>query len=147
MKKILFSILYFSLIGTLTAQTPSISFDHVALSVSDVNASVTFYEAVFQLDEITNRTEKPGIRWMGLGEGKELHLISTVEKPFQVNKAIHFALSVKDFDGFMERLQTQKIPYWNWAETPNEITVRADGIRQVYVRDPDGHWIEVNSSE
>ena len=51
------------------------TFNHLALSVKDVDKSLAFYKEVFQLSEITNRTKMDGIRWLSLGEGKELHLI------------------------------------------------------------------------
>jgi catechol-2,3-dioxygenase len=73
--------LQFVLATTLHAQNePSIhfSFNHLALSVKNVDRSAEFYARVLQLPEITNRTQKPGIRWFSLGDGKELHLISTI---------------------------------------------------------------------
>ncbi|MEM7108025.1 MAG: hypothetical protein AAF519_07350 [Bacteroidota bacterium] len=45
------------------------------------------------LKEITNRTKNPGIRWFSLGEGKELHLVSTVPGDAKINKVVHFALT------------------------------------------------------
>ena len=131
-----------------TAQTSnsfSVKLNHIALSVSDANKSAAFYSDVLNLQEITNRTEVEGIRWFSLGEDKELHLISTLSEPFSINKAIHFALTTSDFDQFMERIQGLKIPYADWPGTPNAISVRADGIRQIFFQDPDGHWIEMNS--
>ena len=54
----------------------SMSFDHLALSVDDVEKSAEFYRTILNLNEITNKTKVEGIRWFSLGEGKELHLIS-----------------------------------------------------------------------
>ena len=139
------SFLLIGFIGSSQTTKNTITFDHVALSVSEVDASVAFYEKTFLLKEITNRTEKPGIRWMSLGEGKELHLISVVKEPIKLNKAVHFALTVGNFDEFLNRLKSQNIPYLSWNGEKQKVTVRADGIRQVYVVDPDGYWIEVNS--
>ncbi|MFZ1229702.1 MAG: VOC family protein, partial [Saprospiraceae bacterium] len=75
----------------------------------------------------------------------ELHLISTIKERVKINKAVHFALSTKDFDKFIQNLDGKKIPYSDWPGTPQKINVRADGIRQVFLQDPDGYWIEVNS--
>jgi lactoylglutathione lyase len=41
----------------------SVSLDYVALSVSNLDQLAAFYESVLNLQEITNRTEKDGIRW------------------------------------------------------------------------------------
>ena len=130
------------------AQQPSagtVTFNHVALSVTDPDRSVAFYSKVFGLKEIINRTEVEGIRWMSLGEGKELHLISVIKEPVTLNKAVHFALTTSDFDGFVAILEESGIPYGDWPGNAGKITIRADNTRQIYVQDPDNYWIEVNS--
>lgn len=128
-------------------ESDMVVFDHVALSVTNVNTSVKFYKNVLNLKEIKNKTEVKGIRWMSLGEGKELHLISVVEGKLQLNKAVHFALKSLDFDAFIENIKKNEIPFSSWDGIENKITTRADGIRQIYIQDPDGYWIEVNSHE
>jgi catechol 2,3-dioxygenase-like lactoylglutathione lyase family enzyme len=119
--------------------------DHLALSVKDVDHAADFYGGILKLQEITNKTQVEGIRWFSLGEGKELHLISTLKDPVTINKAVHFALTVDDFDLLLEILHAHQIPYSDWPGTPNAVSTRADGIRQVFFQDPDGYWIEVNS--
>jgi catechol 2,3-dioxygenase-like lactoylglutathione lyase family enzyme len=141
---LLASIVLLCLTGNRTSQ-PTITFNHVALSVKDADRSARFYAETIQLDEITNRTQMEGIRWFSLGEGKELHLISILDEPVRTNKAIHFALTTNDFDGFLKRLRDSGTAYSDWPGTPNKVNVRADGIRQVFFQDPDGNWIEMNS--
>ncbi len=97
------------------------------------------------MKEIVNRTEIEGIRWFSLGEDKELHLISVLKQPVSLNKAVHFALTTPDFDRFVERLDASGIVYSNWPGESGKITIRADNTRQLYLQDPDGYWIEVNS--
>ncbi|WP_367754833.1 VOC family protein [Flavobacterium sp. WC2421] len=136
--------------GSLWAQESnffSLTLNHDAISVKDVNRSVDFYKNVLHLQEITNRTEKEGIRWMSLGDGKELHLISTIKEPVVINKAVHIAFTTPEFDHFMNVLKEMKITYSDWAGSLNKISIRADGIQQVYIQDPDGYWIEINSAE
>lgn len=123
----------------------SITFDHVAISVTDVDRSAEFYKNVLDLQEIRNRSEMSGIRWFSLGEGKELHLISIVKEKVSTNKAIHFALKTPDHDRFVAKLDSLKIPYSNWPGDSDKVTIRADGIKQIFFQDPDGYWIEVNS--
>lgn len=124
----------------------TITFNHVALSVQDIDASATFYKNILQLSEITNRTKKPGIRWFSLGEDKELHLISTVPGKSMQNKAVHMALTTTTFSKVITALKQLKIPYSDWVGAPNTITTRADGVKQIYFQDPDGYWIELNSA-
>jgi catechol-2,3-dioxygenase len=65
----------------------SMSFDHLALSVDDVEKSAEFYKTILNLDEITNKTKGEDIRWFSLDNGKELHLISIAEGKITLNKA------------------------------------------------------------
>jgi lactoylglutathione lyase len=121
------------------------TFNHLALSVKDVDRSAEFYKNVLKLQEITNRTKMEGIRWFSLGEGKELHLISVLKEPVTINKGVHLALATADFDSFVKALNGMKIPFSDWPGTPDKVNIRADGIKQIYFQDPDGYWIEVNS--
>jgi lactoylglutathione lyase len=148
MKQIIIICILALSIATAQAQDTNpfrFSFNHVALSVNNVDSSANFYKTVLGLTEITNRTQKPGIRWMSLGGDKELHLVSTIKAPVTINKAVHIALTTPDFLGFVRRLEQNRLPYSNWEGAPQKITTRADGILQLYFQDPDGYWIEVNS--
>ena len=124
---------------------PSFTIDHIALSVQDAGRSVAFYKRVLGLNEIVNRTEVDGIRWLSLGEGKELHLISVVKKQVKINKAVHFAVTTSDFGGFLAILKTHNINYSSWQGDAGVVTVRADNTRQLYIQDIDGYWVEINS--
>jgi len=148
MKKICFLLLSLIISGFLQAQDASIfnfTFNHIALSVKDVDLSADFYKKVLNLNEITNKTKIEGIRWLSLGEGKELHLISILKENVTINKALHFALTIANFDSFIKLLDEMKISYSDWPGTPQKINIRADGIKQIFFQDPDGYWIEVNS--
>ena len=124
-----------------------VKFNHIALSVKDVNKSADFYKNVLNLNEITNRTKMDGIRWFSLGDGKELHLVSVIKEPVTLNKAVHFALSTSNFEAFLKNVQTMKITYSDWPGKINKVTLRVDGIKQIYLQDVDGYWIEINSVE
>jgi len=148
MRKLFFFFLMSVLTFQLHAQastTFNLTLNHVALSVKDVNRSASFYSDILKFQEITNRTQMPGIRWFSMGEGKELHLISTVKENVTINKAVHIALMTPDFDSFVATLDKMKVPYSDWPGTPNKINIRADGIKQIFFQDPDGYWVEVNS--
>ena len=121
------------------------TFNHLALSVTDVDSSVAFYKKVLNLQGITNRTKMDGIRWLSMGEDKELHLISIVKEPVTINKAVHLALTTTNFDDFVATLDAMHIVYSDWPGNPGSVNVRPDGIKQVFFQDPDGYWIEVNS--
>ncbi len=146
MKKIIFLATTLTCSILLQAQdTFNFTFNHMALSVKDIQASSDFYKNVLQLKEITNRTGNDARRWFSLGEDKELHLISDLKEPVMINKAVHLALTTKNFDAFVSRLREMKIKFSDWPGTPNTVNIRADGIKQVFLQDIDGYWIEVNS--
>ena len=148
MKKVYVFLAACLIAANLFAQKPgAFTINHLALSVKDVNISAKFYAEVLKLPEITNRTKMDGIRWFGFGDGNELHLLSTIKVPVQINKAVHLGLSSNDFTGVIKRLTQQKIMYSDWEGFPNKINIRADGIRQIFFQDPDGYWIEVNDAK
>lgn len=121
-------------------------FNHVSRSVKDAARSVAFYKKVLGLKEIPDKTETAGTRWLSLGEGKALHLISSIKDPFLVNKGIHLALTTPNFGAFEKRLDSLKIAYCDWPGAPHKVSIRADGVKQVYFQDPDGYWIEINDA-
>jgi len=123
---------------------PSFLFDHIALSVKDVGASIAFYQKVLDLKEIENTASDSKTRWLSLGEGKQLHLIPRPNSEIKTNKAVHFALKTSDLDALIRNLNDLNIPYSDWPDTPNKDYVRKDGIKQVYFQDPNGYWIEIN---
>ena len=120
------------------------SFNHIALSVKDVNESVEFYQKVLQLEEIENTASNSKTRWLSLNEGKQLHLIPRPNFEIKVNKAVHFAMATSDIDSFVKHLKELKIDYSDWLGTTNKDYIRKDGIKQVYFQDPNGYWIEIN---
>ncbi|MGZ0016382.1 VOC family protein [Yeosuana sp. AK3] len=123
----------------------SLTFNHIALSVKDVNVSAKFYTDVLNLEIIPLPPEAKDVKWMSLGDGKELHLLSVLKDDIKTNKAIHLALSTANFDAFVQNLSELNIEYSDFPGNLNKINVRPDGIRQVFFQDPDGYWIEVNS--
>lgn len=150
MKKISTLLLSILCAGSSVAQENNsfkLSFNHLALSVKDVNRSAEFYKTVLMLPEITNRTKIEGIRWVVLEDGRELHLISILKEPVSINKAVHMGLATKNFDAVIKRLNDLKIPYSDWPGKADTFSIRADGVKQVYFQDPDGYWVEINNAD
>lgn len=142
---LLFTVLFPGLLLAQETTSTALTFNHLALSVKNVDRSADFYKNALNLQEITNRTKMDGIRWFSLGDGKELHLISILKENVTLNKAVHFALTTSEFDAFLNNLDKLNIEYYDWPGTIHKMNIRADGIKQVYFQDPDGYWIEVNS--
>lgn len=123
-----------------------LKFDHYTIRVKNLDRSVSFYRDTLGLPEIENRTRRSHIRWFSIGAGQELHVVENQDEQVRTNIGIHLALRVRDFEGFRKRLEKNNITIYNSKAKPDEITIRADGIRQVYFQDPDGFWIEVNDT-
>ncbi len=119
--------------------------NHIALSVKDVNASIAFYQKLFEFKEIKNTASNSKTRWLSLDENKQLHLIPRPNFEIKINKAVHFALSTLDVKAFVDKLNKFKIEYSDWLDTPKKDYIRKDGILQIYFQDPNGYWIEVNN--
>lgn len=133
--------------GSVKAQDASFDFklDHVALSVTDVDRAATFCIDVLRLEEITNRSKLEGVRWFSMGPGRELHLIAIIKDGVKTNKALHVALTTRNFDAFVKNLEQRKIPYSDWPGNSQKVNIRADGIKQVFFQGFDNYWFEVNS--
>lgn len=146
MKKIFFFTAVFLAFGSVEAQEISLKFDHQALLVDDLEVSATFYGEVLGLQEIVNQTQNPLIRWYVLSDQVELHLIQRSKEGIQLKKDVHMALAVSDLDRFMVLLREKDVAFENWAGEPDTSNTRPDGVRQIYLQDPDGYWIEINTA-
>ena len=120
---------------------------HVSLYVRDVDASASFYADVLGLQEIPNRVGKGHIRWFTIDRFRTFHLIGGDPEPERSRQfSTHVALATRDFEAALARLEQHGVTYVSLARQPKGITVRADGVRQIYFQDPDGHWIEINDA-
>ncbi len=122
------------------------SFDHYAINVDDVDESVAFYQKVLALEEIYDGTEQAHIRWLSLGNGMSLHIIESDRSEIRLQKGVHLSISVNKFDGFVEHLRKINLQFFSWQGMPMQSNGRPDGARQVYFKDLDGYWIEVNDA-
>jgi lactoylglutathione lyase len=120
---------------------------HVSLYVRDVDASASFYANVLGLQEIPNRVGKGHIRWFTIDRFRTFHLIGGDPEPERSRQfSTHVALATRDFEATLARLEQHGVTYVSLARQLKDITVRADGIRQIYFQDLDGHWIEINDA-
>ena len=142
---LIFALIFSAIVRGQDSTSFSLTFNHLAISVKDVNRSAEFYKNILKLKEIENRAKLEGVRWFSTGDGKELHLISIIKEPIVLNKAIHIAFTASNFDAVIKTLDEMNITYSDWPGTLHKINIRADGVKQIFFKDPDGYWIEVNS--
>jgi catechol 2,3-dioxygenase-like lactoylglutathione lyase family enzyme len=113
------------------------SINHVALHVADVAKSVRFYVEVMQFEQLPRPAFDFDGAWFRLGTVQELHLIAGRQnETTSGSRSNHFALEVPDLDEWQAHLTTQKAIF-------KPAKARPDGISQVFVQDPDGHFIEL----
>ncbi|RZK81329.1 MAG: VOC family protein [Pedobacter sp.] len=121
-----------------------VALNHIAVYVADLAKATDFYKSVFGLEQIPEPFKDNRHTWFTLGAAGQLHLIQGA-KPNQVHdKNEHLCFSVPSVDSFVKNLNDKKISFENWNGDISAITLRVDGIKQIYFKDPDGHWLEVN---
>ena len=113
----------------------------MAIHVADVERSCAFYRSILRLEMLPRPAfDFPGA-WFRLGANQELHLIgrclATVPP---VNAFNHFALRVDNLAAWEEHFKKTGVESRLRKQRP-------DGAWQIYVRDPDGHVIELFTQE
>ena len=112
--------------------------NHVAIHVRDLERSVDFYRLVLGLAPMERPAfEFPGA-WFRLGLDQELHLIcrSGDDEVAAPPRERHYALAVDDIEAAAADLRRAGVDF----QPPKR---RPDGAIQIFLRDPDGHVIEL----
>lgn len=146
MKKILF-ILLFAASLLAKAQSYNFTIDHSTLIVKNLKTTGDFYKNIIGLKEIDHPTKDPNFRWFSIQGSTQLHLIYKESVTMNKHKSSHICLSTDQLDAFIENLNNNDILYEDWPGEKGAITLRADGVRQIYITDPEGYWIEINDAK
>jgi catechol 2,3-dioxygenase-like lactoylglutathione lyase family enzyme len=111
--------------------------NHVALEVKDLEASVNFYQTALRLELIPRPAFSFPGAWFRLGESQELHLIggSATEGKMR-SRQNHFALLTEELDSWEEHFRVNAVEH-----LPRKL--RPDGAEQIFLADPDGHFVEL----
>jgi catechol 2,3-dioxygenase-like lactoylglutathione lyase family enzyme len=137
-------------LGLLIISSPVISqsarINHIAFTVKDLGKSSRFYRQVLQLDTIPNPFKDALHQWLNIGSGASLHLIQGTRIPVSV-KDSHICFSVSSVEVLAEKLSRAGIAFESWTGEKGQWTNRADGVKQIYLQDPDGYWLEVNDQQ
>jgi len=132
------------------AQSFKLEHDHSTIQVENIDISVEFYKDILNLNELdTPWPEYKLIRFFETGKNQQLHIAQAQVDMYgdiKVNKVLHLAFAVKDFDGYLDYLNKKGIKYSNFAGESKKTQSRPDGVRQIYFQDPDGYWIEINDA-
>lgn len=118
--------------------------DHIALLVRDLDETTDFLTRVLSIRQIANPMGGTEIRWFEIGSGQRLHVQAGDIGNTHVEKRTHFALSAPDLDAVLRHFETLGVAWSDMKGTPGAINVRPDGMRAVFVQDPNGYWFEIN---
>jgi lactoylglutathione lyase len=147
MNKILLFFAFSLTAGISAAQENKPVLNHIAFYVKDLERSTNFYKDIIGLDTIPEPFHDGKHTWFGVGPKSHLHIISGETKTFVREKTSHICFSITDMDGFIARLKKAGIPYEDWAGNKQSVTNRVDGVKQIYLQDPDGFWLEINDAK
>ncbi|MGY4384635.1 lactoylglutathione lyase [Pedobacter sp. UYP24] len=148
---ILLTLSVFSPLKKVMAQTEKkhqpVVLNHIAVYVADLKIATDFYKTVFGLEQIPEPFKDDRHTWFTLGPAGQLHLIQGAKTGLVYDKNGHLCFSVPSVDAFVKNLNTLKINFEDWPGKANTVTTRVDGVKQIYFKDPDGHWLEVNDAK
>lgn len=147
MKQILLAVSLIVIAGYGTAQEKKAVLNHIAFYVKDLKTSTDFYRDIIGLDTIPEPFHDGKHTWFRVGPQSHLHIISGETKTVVREKTSHVCFSVPNMDSFLAKLNKAGIPYEDWAGKKQSVTNRVDGVKQIYLTDPDGFWLEVNDAK
>jgi len=114
--------------------------------VEDLTKTGDFYQEVLGLKDIPHPSNADGFRWFSIDGSSQLHLIRKDKVSPEKNKSVHLSLSTTDLTAFISYLNKEEIPFWDWPGTLGAVSNREDGVQQIYLKDPEGNWVEINNA-
>ncbi|MDP1765197.1 MAG: VOC family protein [Sediminibacterium sp.] len=137
--------------STLIAQShpakPKALLNHVAIFVVNLEKTKAFYRDVFQLDTIPEPFHDGKHTWYSIAPGVSMHVIQGADKPKEYYQNNHICFSVSNTPDFVEKLRELGLSWFNASGVKSQITTRIDGVKQVWITDPDGYWLEINDAK
>lgn len=121
--------------------------NHIAIYVVDLKTSTSFYQDIVGLDTIPEPFHDGRHTWFSIGPKSHLHLIQGAKAKAEHEKNSHLCFSVSSVEAFTQILKKNNVAWENWAGEKYVVTNRVDGVKQVYFKDPDGYWIEINDAK
>ena len=121
--------------------------NHTAIFVVDLKTSKNFYENILGLDTIPEPFHDGKHAWFATGQGSSLHIIEGAREKKTYYKNQHTCYSVGSVEDFAAVLRKNNIAYEDLSGKKNAISSRVDGVKQMWLQDPDGYWIEINDAK
>lgn len=144
MKKLLPLLPLFCFLFSLQLKAQKATIDHIAIYVVDLDQSTRFYQNIIGLDTIPEPFHDGKHTWFTIGTNTQLHLIQGATTSTIHDKNSHLCFSLPSITNFINVLNKNNIGYENWVGEKQAVTNRVDGVKQIYITDPDGYWLEIN---
>jgi lactoylglutathione lyase len=87
----------------------------------------------------------PIARWLVMGNGFALHIVGGRVQPLDQPRWIHFAVACTGMGEMIATLDAKHVA-WSDIQGRPQVQVSPDGVKQIFVQDPDGYWIEINDA-
>lgn len=129
------------------AQSNKARINHLAIYVVDLQKSTSFYRDIIGLDTIPEPFHDGKHTWMKIGPKASIHIIQGAEARKEYYKGNHICFSVESLEKFIELLKKNNISWEDYNNNKMAITSRPDGVKQIWLQDPDGYWIEINNAK
>ncbi|MFN8250788.1 MAG: VOC family protein [Ferruginibacter sp.] len=129
------------------AQQTKAHINHTAIFVMDVKTSAAFYQNIIGLDTIPEPFHDGKHAWFKTGPGIALHIIQGAAAKKEYYKNQHTCFSVASVEAFTSMLAAKNISYEDVKGNKGSVTNRVDGVKQLWLQDPDGYWIEINDAK
>lgn len=145
MKKIVLLLIFIS--GSFaSAQSFDFQYDHYSFIVKDLDKVGAFYKNVLNLKEIPHPSDTTNFKWFIVNGNSQLHLIRKDSVAMEHSKSVHLCLATQKLEELITYLEENNVTYWDWPGKENSVTLRADGVRQIYLKDPENNWVEINNA-
>ena len=130
-----------------TGNTTKAHINHTAIFVVDLQKSGDFYMHVIGLDSIPEPFHDGKHIWLQTSPHTQMHIIQGAPEAKTYYKNQHTCFSVGSVEAFAKMLMAKKIAFEDVKGTANAITNRVDGVKQIWLQDPDGYWVEINDAK
>lgn len=137
-----------SLSAKTSAQTSTASFDHIAIYVRDLEVSKQFYSRLFHFDSLPHPVMTAyKFYWFSIGNHQAFHLVEGLKDTIAAPFMLHNCFSVPSIDAITKQLDQLSIPYYSGPDLKRGARLREDGVKQIFIKDPDKYWVEINDAK
>ncbi len=128
-------------------QTVKAHLNHVAIFVVDLQKSADFYMHVIGLDTVPEPFHDGKHVWLQIAPNVQMHIIQGAPEKKSYYKNQHSCFSVASVETFAKMLTIKQIAFEDRDGKQSVFTTRVDGVKQIWLQDPDGYWVEINDAK